>query len=151
MLLVTDPEFAAGVISQKNGVRGTLKGQGTPTCKVDYVAVEEKVEPGEMFYTSGDDRIFPRGFPAGVVRSVQDGTNFKEILLDPTGVKHGVEDLLIILQGVHQNIPEVPPANQPVYLTPPVPADRAGARRGGAAARRRAGGGNRRRQGSQFL
>jgi len=120
--LVTDPEFAAGVISQKNGVRGTMKGQGTPTCKVDYVGVDEKVEPGEMFYTSGDDRIFPRGFPAGVVRSVRDGANFKEILLDPSGVKHGVEDLLIILQGVHQNIPEVPPANQPVYLTPQVPA-----------------------------
>jgi rod shape-determining protein MreC len=116
--LVTDPEFAAGVISQKNGVRGTMKGQGTPTCKVDYVGVDEKVEPGEMFYTSGDDRIFPRGFPAGVVRSVRDGANFKEILIDPSGVRHGVEDLLIILQGVHQNIPETPPANQPVYLTP---------------------------------
>jgi rod shape-determining protein MreC len=88
---------------------------------VDYVGVDEKVEPGEMFYTSGDDRIFPRGFPAGVVRSVRNGTNFKEISIDPSGVKHGVEDLLIILQGVHQNIPEAPPANQPVYLTPQVP------------------------------
>src|SRR5215469_3531435 len=61
--LITDPEFAAGVISQKNGVRGTLKGQGTPICKLDYVPLEEKVEVGEMLYTSGDDRIFPRGFP----------------------------------------------------------------------------------------
>jgi rod shape-determining protein MreC len=119
--LVTDPEFAAGVISQKNGVRGTMKGQGTPTCKVDYVGVDEKVEPGEVFFTSGDDRIFPRGFPAGVVRSVRDGANFKEISIDPVGVKHGVEDLLIILQGVHQSIPETPLANQPVYLTPQAP------------------------------
>jgi rod shape-determining protein MreC len=58
VMLVTDPEFAAGVISQKNGARGTLKGQGTPTCRVDYVPFEVKVEVGEMFYTSGDDRIF---------------------------------------------------------------------------------------------
>lgn len=119
--LITDPEFAAGVISQKNQVRGTLKGQGTPNCKVDYVATEEKVEPGEWFYTSGDDRIFPRGFPVGIVRSVHNGTNFKEILVDPVGVQHGVEDVLIILQGVHQEIPENAPANQPVYLTPSVP------------------------------
>jgi rod shape-determining protein MreC len=121
---VTDPEFAAGVISQKNQVRGTLKGQGTPTCKVDYVAVEEKVEPGEWFYTSGDDRIFPRGFPVGIVRAVRTppNANFKEILLDPAGVQHGVEDVLIILNGVHQDVPDAPPPNQPVYLTPPVPA-----------------------------
>ena len=30
VLLITDPDFAAGVISQKSQVRGTLKGQGTP-------------------------------------------------------------------------------------------------------------------------
>ncbi len=119
--LVTDPEFAAGVVSQKNQVRGTLKGQGTPTCKVDYVAPDEKIDQGEMFYTSGDDRIFPRGFPVGTVRSVRNGSSFKEIQVDPIGVQHGVEDVLIILQGVHQEIPEVPPSNQPVYLTPPPP------------------------------
>ena len=28
VLLITDPTFAAGVISQKNRVHGTLKGQG---------------------------------------------------------------------------------------------------------------------------
>jgi rod shape-determining protein MreC len=98
-----------------------LKGFGTPTCKVDYVALDEKVEPGEWFYTSGDDRIFPRGFPVGTVRTVRNGSNFKEILIDPSGIQHGVEDLLIILQGVHQEIPEAAPPNQPVYLTPSVP------------------------------
>jgi rod shape-determining protein MreC len=71
VMLVTDPEFAAGVVSQKNHVVGTLKGQGQANCKVDYVPSEEKVEVGEIFYTSGDDRIFPKGFPVGVVRVVR--------------------------------------------------------------------------------
>ena len=31
--LVTDADFAAGVVSQKTQVRGTLKGQGTPLAK----------------------------------------------------------------------------------------------------------------------
>jgi rod shape-determining protein MreC len=31
VLLITDPDFAAGVVSPK-GVHGTLKGQGTPAC-----------------------------------------------------------------------------------------------------------------------
>ena len=122
VLLVTDPDFAAGVISQKNGVRGTLKGQGTPSCKLDYVPVEEKIEVGEVLYTSGDDRIFPRGFPAGVVKVVRNGQPFKEILVEPSGLQHGLEDVLIIVEGVHQEIPSVPPANQPVYIAPPPPA-----------------------------
>src|SRR5947208_334780 len=63
VLLITDPDFAAGVVSRNGLVRGTLKGQGTPQCKVDYVPFEEKVEPGEMLFTSVDDRIFPRRFP----------------------------------------------------------------------------------------
>jgi rod shape-determining protein MreC len=123
VLLITDPDFAAGVISQKGGVRGTLKGQGTPICKVDYVPFEEKVEPGEWFYTSGDDRIFPRGFPVGVVKVVRSAQPFKEILVDPSGMARGLEDVLILVEGVHQPIPDTPPASQPIFIGSPPPAD----------------------------
>lgn len=121
VMLATDPEFAAGVIGQRSQARGTMKGQGTPTCKVDYVPADQKVEVGEMFYTSGDDRIFPRGFPAGVVREVRKGSPFQEIYIDPVGLQHGVEDVLILIEGVHQDIPDAPPANQPVYIAPAPP------------------------------
>ncbi len=127
VLLVTDPDFAAGVISQKNQVRGTLKGQGTPLCRVDYVPTDEKVDLGEWFYTSGDDRIFPRGFPAGVVKSVRNGSPYKEIYLDPSGLQRGLEDVLILIEGVHMDIPSSPPSGQPVYIGPPTPAPAAGA------------------------
>jgi len=121
ILLATDTDFAAGVVSQDGAVRGTLKGQGTPLLKVDYVPIQEKVQVGQWFYTSGDDRIFPRGFPVGVVGSVRDAQPFKEILLDPVGLQHGLEDVLIITQGVHQDIPPTPVADQPVYIAPSPP------------------------------
>jgi len=121
VLLVTDPDFAAGVVSQKNQARGTLKGQGNGPCKVDYVPIEEKVEVGEWFYTSGDDRIFPRGFPVGMVTAVHEGQPFKEIQVEPSGLQHGLEDMLIILSGVHQEIPDTAPGNQPVYIAPAPP------------------------------
>jgi rod shape-determining protein MreC len=120
VLLVTDPEFAAGVVSQKH-VRGTLKGQGSPVCKIDYVPFEDKVEPGDWFYTSGDDRVFPRGFAVGVVKSVRPGQPFKEILIEPSGLQHGVEDVLIIVSAVHQEMPDTPPGAQPVYIAPAPP------------------------------
>ncbi len=106
VLLITDPSFAAGVISQKNRVHGTIKGQGQSKCHVDYVQNEEKVDVGEMFYTSGDDRIFPKGMPVGRANVVRAGKTFKEIFVVPTGFQNGLEEVLIVIQGEHQPIPE---------------------------------------------
>jgi rod shape-determining protein MreC len=122
VLLITDPMFAAGVISGKTHAHGTLKGTGTSLCKVDFVAFEDKVDPGDWFYTSGDDRIFPRGMPVGVVKSIKPGQPYREITLEPSAMAAGSpDDVLIVLEGVHQDIPENPPANQQVYLAPPPP------------------------------
>jgi rod shape-determining protein MreC len=107
VMLITDPTFAAGVVSQKNHVRGTLKGQGHGECLVDYVQNEEAVDNGEWFYTSGDDRIFPKGFPVGQVSATRNGKTFKEIYLRPSGMQGGgVEEVLVVLEGVHQQIPD---------------------------------------------
>jgi hypothetical protein len=109
------------VVSQKSEARGTMKGQGKPLCKVDYVPMGEKVEVGETFYTSGDDRVFPRGFAVGVVKSVQSAQPFQEIWVEPSGMQHGLEDVLIILEAVHQTIPTAAPVNQQVYIAPAPP------------------------------
>jgi rod shape-determining protein MreC len=122
VLLATDPSFAAGVVSQKNHVRGILKGIGHGNCRVDYVQNEEKVETGEWFYTSGDDRIFPKGMPVGQVTAARPGNPFQEISLDPAGLASGLEEVLIVLQGVHQEIPDLKTASQDVYVGPPPPA-----------------------------
>jgi rod shape-determining protein MreC len=123
--LITDSTFAAGVISQKNRVHGILRGQGYGVCRIDNVQSEEKVEVGELFYTSGDDRVFPKGMPVGQVKAVRPGTPFQEIILEPSGVQNGIEEVLIVLEGVHQQIPEMPSANTPVRLQSPPPADSA--------------------------
>lgn len=133
VLLATDPSFAAGVVSQKNHVSGILKGLGHGSCRVDYVQNEEKVETGEWFYTSGEDRIFPKGMPVGRVTAARSANPFQEITLDPSGLAGGLEEVLIILQGVHQPIPELKTAAQPVYLAPPLPDQAQAAPAGGSA------------------
>src|SRR5207249_10363107 len=82
---------------------------------------EDQLEAGEWFFTSGDGRIFPRGFAVGVVKSVRAGQPFKEILVEPSGLEHGLEDVLILISGVHQDIPDSPVANQPVSILPAPP------------------------------
>lgn len=126
VLLITDPTFAAGVVSQKNHVRGTLKGQGKPACFVDYVQNEEKVDPGEWFYTSGDDRVFPRGLPVGQVATVRRGKNGKEIYVTPSAFQTGFEEVLVVLEGVHQPIPEPGSATAEIHMLPPPPGENGG-------------------------
>ncbi len=119
VMLITDPSFGAGVVSQKNHVHGTLRGQGSPKCRVDYIQNEEKVENGEWFFTAGDDRIFPRGFPVGQVASVHNGRSAKEIELTPSGIQGGLEEILIVTEGVHEPIPTTPVVTQTQKLLAP--------------------------------
>lgn len=122
VLLITDPFFAAGVISQKTRAPGTLKGLGRTQVLVDHIQNEIKVEEGEWFFTSGDDRVFAKGLPAGQVRTMRQGKEFKEIYLDPSGLRQGLEEVLIVLEGVHQMIPEgTGPANGPITGMAPPP------------------------------
>jgi rod shape-determining protein MreC len=110
VLMVDDPGFAAGVISQKNHVRGILMGLGHGKCKIEYIPNEEHVEVGELFFTTGDDRVFPKGMPAGKVTSIIAGATDKRIAADPVGLQAGPEEVLVVIQGVHQPIPDVPPS-----------------------------------------
>ena len=120
---VTDPGFAAGVESQKNHVHGVLKGIGNESAKVDYIPTGQKVEVGEMFFTSGEDRIFPKGLPVGKVTAVKEGSGFQEVYLQPSGVESAPEEVLVIVDPVHQEIPDAPTADSPVFLGPDVKPD----------------------------
>jgi rod shape-determining protein MreC len=120
--LITDSLFGAGVVSEKNRVYGTLRGTGHNRCQVDKVQNEEKVENGEMFYTTGEDRIFPKGLPVGRVVSVQAGPTFKQIEVVPAGLMNGLfEEVLIVLEGAHQEIPMPSQSGDRIIVNPPPP------------------------------
>jgi rod shape-determining protein MreC len=122
VLLINDPLFAAGVVSQKNRVQGILKGQGDTTI-VDFVQNEQTVEQGEWFYTSGGDFIFPSGLRVGQATAVKPGARRKDIQLRPSGLDGGMEEVLIVIEGVHTPIPEVSSAAEPISSqAPPAPA-----------------------------
>jgi rod shape-determining protein MreC len=119
VLLVTDPLFAAGVISQKNRVQGTLRGQGGLAI-VDFIANEQKLDQGEWFFTSGSDFIFPRGLRVGPAISVKPGLHRKDVQIKPSGfTNNSLEQVLIVIEGVHAPIPDVPPADTISLQAPP--------------------------------
>jgi rod shape-determining protein MreC len=107
VMLITDPTFACGVVSDKTRIHGTARGQGNNQLLVDYIQNEQQVQVGEIFYTSGDDRIFPKGLPVGPVRVAKPGKLFQEIYVAPTAFEKGLEEVLVVLEGVHQQIPDI--------------------------------------------
>src|SRR3954451_4384913 len=120
VLLVTDPTFKVGVESQKGHVHGVLN-CGSGKCLVEQIQNEEKVDVGEWFFTSGEDRLFPKGFPVGTVISAQPGQGMKNLVLNLSGAPGGTEEVLVVLQGIHQNIPKEPPVLQAGMRTLPPP------------------------------
>jgi rod shape-determining protein MreC len=110
VLLVTDPTFKVGIESQKNHVHGILD-CGLGHCVVEQVQDEDKLDTGEWFYTSGEDRVFPRGFPVGTVTSSQPaapGQGMRDVKLNLSGEPGGAEAVLVVLEGKHQEIPAMP-------------------------------------------
>ncbi len=120
VLLVTDPTFKVGVESQRGHVHGVLD-CGSGKCVVEQVQNEDKVTNGEWFYTSGEDRIFPRGFPVGEVISSQSGQGMRDVKLSLSGAPGGVEEVLVVVAGVHQAIPNTPPEEDLSARTLPPP------------------------------
>jgi rod shape-determining protein MreC len=122
LMMLNDPTFAVGVISQKNRVRGVAKGKGQNLLVIDYVQNEQKLDLGELFYTSGEDRAFPKGILVGKVVSVRVARPFKEVQIDPVGLQASLEEVLIVTGGGHQPIPAeitAAPSQEMQLLTPP--------------------------------
>lgn len=125
VLLVTDPTFSVGVESQKGHVHGVLN-CATGKCAVEQIQNEDRVDVGEWFFTSGEDRIFPKGFPVGVVISSEPGQGSRDIKINLSGSPGGIEEVLVVLQGVHTEIPKAAPDPSIAALLPKPPDEKAG-------------------------
>jgi rod shape-determining protein MreC len=123
IMLATSQGFAASVISQKHRTRGLLKGDGT-SCHVEGIRNEQALDEGEWFYSSGDDRMFPRGLRVGAARSVRNGAEGKEVEVRPAALDGDVSEVLILLDAVHGQIPDLATPPQPdSQVLPPPPED----------------------------
>ncbi|HEY1265345.1 MAG TPA: rod shape-determining protein MreC [Terriglobales bacterium] len=120
VLLVTDSTFKVGVESQKGHIHGVLN-CGTGKCVVEEIQNEDKVDPGERFFTSGEDRIFPKGFPVGTVVSAAPGQGMRDVKLNLSGAPGGAQEVLVVLRGVHQPIPAAPAENTTMATLPAPP------------------------------
>ena len=67
------PNASIGVMLARSRATGVLQGRGSNTAEIRYLNNQEVVQPGEAVYTSGLDRVFPRGLLVGYVTEVKPG------------------------------------------------------------------------------
>jgi len=112
VLLITDSDSGVGCILENSRVHGILKGQNAASGTLQYVLNDENVEVGEKVYTSGEDRIYPKGLPAGTVSAVRAGSPFKQITVQPLVRLNRLEEVLVVIKGV--DVEPAAPAPKPV-------------------------------------
>jgi rod shape-determining protein MreC len=62
---------STGVMLARSRASGVLQGLGPGKAAIRYIGSQEVVQVGEPVYTSGMDRIFPRGLLVGYVSAIQ--------------------------------------------------------------------------------
>lgn len=97
VLLVTDRDSGLGALLAGTRTHGVVKGTGDPFLSLDYVNGEEKVPDGAEVLTSGEDRIFPKNLPVGIVEWTKPGTPFQTIQLRPAAHLDRLEEVLVVL------------------------------------------------------
>jgi len=123
VLLISDMYSAVGVILENSRSHGVLKGTGLNEARIDYVPNDEKVAVGEKVYTAGTDRVFPKGLLVGTVHATEAGRDFQQITVYPGVRLNRLEEVLIVTDGRHQDLPgDLPRPQAPEALLPRPPA-----------------------------
>ena len=119
--LISDVEAGVGIVLEGSRARGVMKGTGSRECRIDYIGEEIAVQVGEQVFTSGDDRIYPKGLAVGEVSRLEEGTEFQRIYVRPFAALDRLDEVLILTAGIHEELPEIPRPQAPEYLMPAPP------------------------------
>lgn len=97
VLLINDKESGVGALFAGTRTHGVVKGGVDSTPRMEYVQNDERVQPGQMILTSGEDRIFPKDLPIGTVESAAAGNPFQQIRVVPAARLDRLEEVLVLM------------------------------------------------------
>ncbi len=87
VMLITDPTFAAGVVSQKNRVHGTLKGRVTPSVWWTTCKMRSRSKSGNGSTLPETIGFSPRAFPLGRCARRETGRLSRRFTSPPAGCR----------------------------------------------------------------
>jgi len=107
--LIVDSQSAVGSMLQSTRRLGILKGNGGRDLDLDYIDDDNDLKEGDTFLTSGQDRIYPKGFPIGVIVSVGPRQGlFKTVQVRPSADLGRLEEVICVIER-HDSIEVIDP------------------------------------------
>jgi rod shape-determining protein MreC len=97
--LLTDQNAAAGAVLLHSRLHGIVQGTGTETLSLNFISSSETVPDGELVYTSGTDRIYPKGLPIGTVIETNREGVYQRILVRPQVNLSRLEEVMVVLDS----------------------------------------------------
>ncbi len=109
VILISNRSVPVSCRNRRSRVVGILRWDRGNLFTLDYVGNEEDVMPGDTLVTSGLGKVFPKGFPVGVVFQVtqEEGRisrNVRAVSMADLGT---LEELFVIVSGERWNYREV--------------------------------------------
>ena len=104
VLLVADKTSAIDVVVQRSGARGILKGTGSEesyACRLEHLAREDDVKPGDLVVTSGLGQRFPAAILVGQIAEVKKQAYglYQEASVTPAVRFSRLEEVMIMTSG----------------------------------------------------
>jgi len=106
VLLVTDLHSSVDVLDARTRARGTLVGLRKQMAlqrehwltEAEYVSASEEIREGDLLLTSGQDGVFPKGLPIGIVAAVKKDSSglFWQAEVEPYAELNKLEEVLVL-------------------------------------------------------
>jgi rod shape-determining protein MreC len=99
IILVSDPEHAIPVQSNRTGLRTIAVGTGdSARMSLPFVTVESDLKPGDLLISSGLGGVFPRGYPVAEVTRVErnPAETFAQVEAKPTAQLDRDREVLLV-------------------------------------------------------
>lgn len=95
--LVTNRGASAGAMLADSRLQGVLQGNGSDLLEWKFIPNYESVDVGDLIYTSGADRIYPKGIPIGRIVSSEKGEmSHRNIKVEPFVDFSRIEEVLVV-------------------------------------------------------
>lgn len=95
--MLIDAASGVATVVQRTRVQGVLVGRGDQLLELRYISALDEVAAGDLLLTSGQDGIYPRGLPVGVVADVREmGALELQVTVVPRVEFNRLEEILVL-------------------------------------------------------
>ena len=98
--LIIDSQSAVGALERSTRKQAILRGNGGHDLDLEYTDDDTDMKEGDVFITSGLDRIYPKGLPVGSIVSVgprKGAALFKAIVVRPSSDLGRLEEVICMV------------------------------------------------------